>query len=79
MIPVTLFIYLQLIPRSQSTTNTYSTRTHCKNKCNFTPFATCVLHALNQIDKVIFLVDEGIEDQNININGPSSARQRNAI
>ena len=26
-----------------------------------------------------FLVDEGIEDPNITINGPSSARQRNAI
>ena len=28
---------------------------------------------------VFFKVDEGIEDQNITINGPSSARQRNAI
>ena len=26
-----------------------------------------------------FLVDEGIEDPNTTINGPSSARQRNAI
>ena len=26
-----------------------------------------------------FFVDEGIEDPNITINGPSSARQRNAI
>ena len=26
-----------------------------------------------------FLVDEGMEDQNTAINGPSSARQRNAI
>ena len=26
----------------------------------------------------VFLVDEGIEDPNITINGPSSARQRNA-
>ena len=26
-----------------------------------------------------FLVDEGIEDPNTAINGPSSARQRNAI
>ena len=28
---------------------------------------------------VFFKVGEGIEDQNITINGPSSARQRNAI
>ena len=27
----------------------------------------------------VFLVDEGIEDPNVTINGPSSARQRNAI
>ena len=26
-----------------------------------------------------FLVDEGIDDQNTTINGPSSTRQRNAI
>ena len=28
---------------------------------------------------VLFLVDEGIEDPNTAINGPSSARQRNTI
>ena len=28
---------------------------------------------------MIFLVDGGIEDQNTALNGPSSARQRNAI
>ena len=27
----------------------------------------------------VFLVDEGIEDPNITINGPSSARQRSAM
>ena len=27
----------------------------------------------------VFLVDEGIEDPNVTINGPSLARQRNAI
>ena len=27
----------------------------------------------------VFLVDEGIEDRNTAINGPSSAHQRNAI
>ena len=27
----------------------------------------------------LFLVDEGMEDPNTAINGPSSARQRNAI
>ena len=31
------------------------------------------------IFSVFFLVDEGIEDPNTTINGPSSARQRNAI
>ena len=30
-------------------------------------------------DKFFFVIDEGIEDQNITINRPSSARQRNAI
>ena len=33
----------------------------------------------NVIRFSFFLVDEGIEDPNITINGPSSARQRNAI
>ena len=28
---------------------------------------------------LVFLVDEGIENPNVTINGPSSARQRNAI
>ena len=28
---------------------------------------------------VFFLVDEGIEDPNVTISGPSSARQQNAI
>ena len=32
-----------------------------------------------KFDDVFFLVDKGIEDTNTAINGPSSARQRNAI
>ena len=28
---------------------------------------------------IFYLVDKGIEDPNINVNGPSSARQRNPI
>ena len=33
----------------------------------------------SKFDNFFFLVDEGIEDPNITINGSSSARQRNAI
>ena len=33
----------------------------------------------SNFDNVFFLVDEGIEDPNTTINGPSLARQRNAI
>ena len=33
----------------------------------------------SKFDNIYFLVVEGIEDPNITINGPSSARQRNAI
>ena len=29
--------------------------------------------------KIFFLVDEGMEDPNVTINGPSSARQQNAF
>ena len=33
----------------------------------------------SKFDNHFFLVDKGIEDPNIAINGPSSARQRNTI
>ena len=34
---------------------------------------------VSKFDNVFFFVDDGIEDPNFTTNGPSSARQRNAI
>ena len=45
----------------------------CANPENF------VRGGPNLITCIFFLVDEGIEDPSITINGPSSARQRNVI
>ena len=61
-----LSLYLRKMPRSNS-----------KFKFSYADPESFVRGSPNLM--TLFLVVEGIEDPNITINGPSSARQRNAI